>query len=162
MYVHRVKMEARLGRRLTWSEIVHHDNENKADNSDDNLKLMIRVDHARHHMLKNPISKPCAVCGTVFTPHQTKRKRDRSCSRTCRATLISEMRSGIQITAALAHDIRTLDAGGVSHREIERRLKVGRITVRRLLAGNLTVRPPPMGEAVGRAIAEQRKAANGT
>ncbi len=134
-------MEKTLGRRLTFAEVVHHKNHDPTDNDPDNLEVMARIDHARHHMLKNPISKPCEVCGTTFTPHQTKRKRDRSCSKKCRSTLISEARSGIKITSELAAKLRALMDTKCSRREIARSLKVARATVDRMLAGNMTVRP---------------------
>jgi hypothetical protein len=47
---HRLIMEERLGRKLTFNEIVHHDNEKQKDNEPNNLKLMSRSEHTRMHM----------------------------------------------------------------------------------------------------------------
>ena len=49
---HRVVMEHRLGRYLDSDEHVHHVNEQRDDNRDDNLELTCRSEHSRHHRLK--------------------------------------------------------------------------------------------------------------
>lgn len=49
---HVVIMEEFIGRRLYAHEVVHHIDEDKTNNSIDNLKLMTRSEHARHHAIE--------------------------------------------------------------------------------------------------------------
>jgi hypothetical protein len=46
---HRVQKENELGRFLGKDEIVHHANENKHDDRLENLEMVGRVEHAKHH-----------------------------------------------------------------------------------------------------------------
>lgn len=52
---HRSVMEERLGRPLKSDEIVHHRDENKRNNADDNLELTDRAGHARIHFHRRKI-----------------------------------------------------------------------------------------------------------
>lgn len=49
---HIIVMEDKLGRSLGPGEIVHHLNEVKSDNRPDNLEVMLRSDHIKHHHRK--------------------------------------------------------------------------------------------------------------
>lgn len=82
-------MEQHLGRPLARSEHVHHKNEDKLDDRLDNYELTDPLSHNRHHKLIHPISKACVICGTEFTPHKTKRKRQQTCSKPCANALRS-------------------------------------------------------------------------
>jgi hypothetical protein len=57
---HRYVMERHLGRRLLATELVHHKNENKTDNSIDNLML---IDTQTHTSLHRAHRGPCMACG---------------------------------------------------------------------------------------------------
>ena len=46
---HRVVMEQHLGRKLTTDEVVHHIDENPANNDISNLQVMTRSEHTAHH-----------------------------------------------------------------------------------------------------------------
>jgi len=46
---HRLVLEKKIGRLLTENEIAHHKNDNKLDNSEDNLELMTVSEHSSHH-----------------------------------------------------------------------------------------------------------------
>lgn len=47
---HRLVMEERLGRKLSRNEVVHHKNESKADDREDNLEVKTRSQHSRDHV----------------------------------------------------------------------------------------------------------------
>ncbi len=93
---HRFIMEQHLGRKLQSNEYVHHKNDDKYDNSIENLEIMTPVEHGRYHHLKYPLVKICIICGTEFTPYKTKRKIKRTCSKRCRYKLIWQTRKAKQ------------------------------------------------------------------
>jgi hypothetical protein len=55
-YVHVLRMEKRLGRRLLPDEEVHHIDGNKSNNDDDNLALVTKSGHARLHRLEGKLA----------------------------------------------------------------------------------------------------------
>ena len=54
---HRRVVERKLGRPLTPSEVVHHENEDKADNTSSNLNVKARNVHTSEHNRRRGLSK---------------------------------------------------------------------------------------------------------
>lgn len=83
---HRHVVEQHLGRRLRRNETVHHKDGEPHRCDIDNLEVMSAKKHRQHHAderLVYPRTKHCEICGVRYTPHATKRKRQRTCSPDC-------------------------------------------------------------------------------
>jgi hypothetical protein len=74
-YEHRINAEKKLGRKLKKEELVHHKDENKTNNNEDNLEIFDSIGaHLHSHGKKNNkhpdepnIEIQCACgCGTAF------------------------------------------------------------------------------------------------
>ena len=66
--LHRVVMENKLGRLLLEGEDVHHKDEDKQNDSPENLEIKSKSDHARHHKVKRApedVKLKCR-CGKSF------------------------------------------------------------------------------------------------
>lgn len=55
--VHRHVMELHIGRPLMPNECVHHKDRDKSNNSIDNLEIMTRAEHIKHHQERGEIPK---------------------------------------------------------------------------------------------------------
>jgi len=76
---HRRVMAEHLGRPLARTELVHHRDGNRANNAIENLEVMTRGGHTRHHhagVSKRPPGQwairhvACVGCGTIERPHK--------------------------------------------------------------------------------------------
>jgi hypothetical protein len=56
LFVHRLRMEHKLGRKLTSRELVHHRNEDRYDNRLSNLRVVTARQHARLHHVSEQLS----------------------------------------------------------------------------------------------------------
>lgn len=86
---HRVVMENHIGRLLTDDEIIHHKDENKKNNSIDNLELLTRSKHTALHS-KEPevVELICSYCNSSFLRRANQRPSAKGytqsfCSRSC-------------------------------------------------------------------------------
>lgn len=67
--LHRVIIKNYLGRLLNANEVVHHIDENKKNNSIENLQVLDSVEHNRMHQLKGGrkyVKLKCPLCGKTF------------------------------------------------------------------------------------------------
>lgn len=85
---HRYVMEQFLKRKLLPTEYVHHIDKDKLNNQISNLKIVTCKSHGEEHR-KYTIEKKCVICGDVYIPHKTKRKRQQTCSKKCMCKLLS-------------------------------------------------------------------------
>ena len=88
--LHRVLVENRIGRLLESWEHVHHVDEDKFNNADENLEVLTASEHGKHHKPLAPLIEIICHCGTSFylKPHQKRLREKRSlgplsCSASC-------------------------------------------------------------------------------
>lgn len=68
VYMHRYVASKKLGRLVTADEHVHHLDEDRANNSPDNLEILSAVEHAKQHMRERfpPVLVNCTLCNKEF------------------------------------------------------------------------------------------------
>ena len=89
--LHRVLLENKLGRLLGKGELAHHIDEERNNNSPENLGLRTRSSHVREHKTIPCMILDCPICEKRFElkPHlyRLRKKRNKhgkvTCSRRC-------------------------------------------------------------------------------
>lgn len=96
VYVHILEAEKMLGRPLHSKEVVHHEDENKHNNSHENLFVFATLsDHTRYHHTGVKIkvddywvspakSRTCTTCGVEFNYKSSREDNNYFCSNSCR------------------------------------------------------------------------------
>jgi predicted Zn-ribbon and HTH transcriptional regulator len=96
---HRIVMENHIGRLLTKEEIVHHKDENKKNNSIENLQIMSASEHKEHHHPKGRtfVELKCPNCGVMFFKEKRNiyGKKEPKCSRTCNGQYSRKIQLGL-------------------------------------------------------------------
>jgi len=94
--LHRVLAENKIGRYLLPNEIVHHKDEDKTNNKEENLEVLTNEEHSRlHAKTVELVDLVCSNCGDNFQlkPHAYRLRINRNktkkifCSRSCGGTV---------------------------------------------------------------------------
>jgi hypothetical protein len=90
-FLHRVVMQVVLGRELLPSEVVHHRDGNRTNNSPRNLAVLDQGEHTSKHKRKVPVVGYCDHCGEAYLA----KSGARFCSRLCSVRYFwAEVRAG--------------------------------------------------------------------
>lgn len=85
--IHRLVAEAFIPE-YSMDKQVHHINEDKSDNSVENLKVLSVMEHLNLHKQIYPITKTCVICGKKYNPDPTHRRKSQVCCMACRNKLL--------------------------------------------------------------------------
>ena len=84
VYHHRHVASVKVGRWLSDNEVVHHIDENKLNNKSNNLEIMSRSEHGKHHAPKMiVITSKCKYCKKDFKLSKSCKSRRKYCSYKC-------------------------------------------------------------------------------
>lgn len=89
VFEHIVVAEEKIGRTLDAGECVHHVDDDKTNNSPENIIVIERASHsAQHARLRSKKTKLiCCVCNSEFWVKQSHINRRKTCSKSCAAKI---------------------------------------------------------------------------
>lgn len=111
---HRFIIESRLGKKLGFNHVVHHNDEDKSNNAPSNLKVMTRAAHSRLHMKGKKLS--ATTIGKIANKQQI-------------------LLTGAKLTKDDVYAIRVLLASGIKGVQIANQYNVCRATISRIKNG---------------------------
>lgn len=148
VHYHRHVASVLRGRWITRAEVVHHKDENRQNNSLDNLEILTRSAHARHHH-KPPAPSRVVICAKCAKEFTTSVAKQRLCSRACRSKLtitktdLAALLARLPVTA-VAEQL------GVSDNAIRKRCLAFELPARKHPRGHwLKTKPPFAGKRRG-------------
>lgn len=138
----RYKMSVHLGRFLNPDEHVDHIDENRKNDSIDNLQILSSAENARKHVIASGKAAKfeeiqCPQCGETFEisvrnlKSRKKNNKNIYCSRSCNAKASRE-KGGTgksSISDEMVSSIRSLRSEGLSSYKISEKLGIARNTV---------------------------------
>ena len=118
--------------------------------------------HSQLHNQKYPLTKQCAVCGEIFTPHKTKRLRAVTCSRKCFRLRVHATHSKLTIEKMIEIRRRYL-AGGVTQAALAKEFECDRARIGQIVQCKASripginerlseIMPSPMAAALCQAV----------
>lgn len=142
---HRVVLENKLGRLLKDNEISHHINENKKDNRPENLELMTKNEHSKHHAkLPKFVDLICPQCNKSFTRRRNqsseviRTKKRNFCSRVCNGKYNS-INSKPKLTIDLANMLREDRKIGMTYPQLAEKYNISRSMVWHILSNKVYI-----------------------
>jgi len=75
VYLHRYLKELDLGYYITKEYDVHHKNEDKRDNSPENLEVLLKGEHTIYHQVIDMSDRVCLLCGITYEQRVESNKR---------------------------------------------------------------------------------------
>lgn len=144
---HRLIMATFLGQPLRPDEIIHHINENRADNRIENLLLMSLAAHISLHtqgvVRRKRVEAACLGCEKIFwsrpgTPRRASRKY---CSQQCsRKHRRGEAQGTSKLSRSRVDQIRA--TRGMTQRQIGAMFGVSKSTIGRVLGWSVSIKLP--------------------
>ena len=126
-------MEKIIGRKLLSTEIVHHINEDKKDNSPDNLSIESRASHNRKHGTGELLS--CGNCGKTrwYCPALISLLRLPYLCRACYVDRKDEKHPLAKLTMAEANRIREMSANGMKGKDLAKMFGVTPVSISEII-----------------------------